>query len=313
MNAQLFKVSTLIFPMKRLDGYEYQEHWKFFKGNKIRLVPLKFEAEIFEHNWEILTEHNIVDLMSVVGKHAAEGWQPDDELRLYIHKAYVESLQSKRMTVKMMPVSYIYEARGAASEAVDSLLESRPITPVETITDLGMGDGSQLRRILNRVDHQRVLGFDIRQPEPQPGITYVKADLNDTVPLKDDSVDLCCMVDMFGQFALPPRGIREAVRITRPGGYILIADRNMTRQYPEQNADLLQIDILESKTVPVKVEEHPYPAREMVDRVMATSPELGVLTADEQEGIRRRLLQKDINTVILPYTIDYSCVLAQKK
>lgn len=298
--------------MKVIDEYEFQNNLKFSRGKAIQQVPMNFRAELVRHNGELLIINHVQDLFPTVRRLAEQGFVPAEELREYIQGPTFEQVSLRSKT--KVPYGY-YEAQDAAITAIDALLGQTEIPPVGQVVDLGSYDGKKFRHILDRVKHEHALALDIFLNPKEKGITYAKADLDFSLPLKDESVDLCCAVDSISQLAAPSIGAQNAIRTLKPGGYFLMADRNMNSSYFEKNAGKLGITVLKNITVPITVEEHPYPTEKLVDITMANSPELDVLDPKDVAYLRNKLLKEkkaESGQVLLSYDLNYFCVLARK-
>lgn len=107
----------------------------------------------------------------------------------------------------------------------------RLLPPLE-IADLGAGNGSFALLLANRA--RRVIAVDSsekmievgRAQAQQFGIANIDFRLGDMeeLPIESDSVDLACFSQSLHHAAHPPRAVREAFRILRPSGRILILD-----------------------------------------------------------------------------------------
>jgi ArsR family transcriptional regulator len=106
------------------------------------------------------------------------------------------------------------------------------LLPPMTIADLGSGDGSSA--ILLSRNAVQVIAVDssekmlevARDQAFRAGVTNVEFRLGDMqeVPIGDASVDLVFFSQSLHHAAHPDRAIREAARILRPGGRIVILD-----------------------------------------------------------------------------------------
>ncbi len=295
--------------MEIIDEYEVQEDYSFYRGNEIQPVSMRFRIELAQHNGELITLSHAQDLLPTVKHWIGKGFSPDEELRLFLDGPGVQRV-SVRSKVRV-PYVY-YEVQDSAITAIDALLEQTEIPPVEKVVDLGSSDGGKFRHILDRVKHGYALALDFFPNPKEKGITYARADLDFNLPLKDKSIDLCCAVDAIAQLAEPCLGAQNAIRTLKPGGYFLMVDRNMKSSYVEKNAEKFGITILKNMTIPITVEEHPYPTEKLVDIELANSPEL---RPTEVATLRNRLLRErkaESEQVILSYKIDYFCLLARK-
>jgi demethylmenaquinone methyltransferase/2-methoxy-6-polyprenyl-1,4-benzoquinol methylase len=100
-----------------------------------------------------------------------------------------------------------------------------------TIVDVGCGTGRLLRSAKERWPEARLIGID-----PSEGMIEIARKLNpdakfyvasaEAIPLADASVDLAFSTISFHHWSNQLGGIREIVRILRPGGSFILADLN---------------------------------------------------------------------------------------
>ncbi|HVC47322.1 MAG TPA: metalloregulator ArsR/SmtB family transcription factor [Terracidiphilus sp.] len=106
------------------------------------------------------------------------------------------------------------------------------LLPPMTIADLGAGNGSFALLLSQRAT--QVLAVDSSEKMLEVGRAQARAfgianidfrlgDMEE-LPIDSDSVDLACFSQSLHHAAHPPRAVREASRILRPGGRILILD-----------------------------------------------------------------------------------------
>jgi SAM-dependent methyltransferase len=118
-------------------------------------------------------------------------------------------------------------------ESGEALVDSLGITPGLDVLDLGCGDGTTAIPAAQR--GANVLGVDIASNLVAAGnerarslgldnITFQEGDASDLKDLEDDSFDL--VISIFGaMFAPKPADVaREVVRVTRPGGRIVMGN-----------------------------------------------------------------------------------------
>jgi ArsR family transcriptional regulator len=121
---------------------------------------------------------------------------------------------------------------------------------VETIVDLGTGPGMQLPMLRERHPNARIVGVELRDKmiataqviAAKANCEVIKADLAEQLPLDDSSCDLATCVMVLHEMVYPPALMKEAARILRPGGRMLIYDwvsRNL-RDYMEAGQALDQ-------------------------------------------------------------------------
>ena len=126
----------------------------------------------------------------------------------------------------------------AADDAADepdrllhrALVELTVATPLGDLLDIGCGQGRLLKLLASRA--QRVVGVDIDPRARQlaraevllaglPNCTLRQGDMN-ALPFADEEFDTVILDDVMGDAGAPAQALNEAVRLTRPGGRILM-------------------------------------------------------------------------------------------
>ena len=103
---------------------------------------------------------------------------------------------------------------------------------VENFVDLGTGSGRMLEIFADRYEHGS--GFDLsremlavaRANLDRAGVAHAQVRHGDlfAVPLESASADLVCIHQVLHYLAEPSSAVREAARLLRPGGRLLISD-----------------------------------------------------------------------------------------
>lgn len=146
---------------------------------------------------------------------------PDDEPQF---AADIEGLRGLRL-----------HAADAGTDEPDRLLyralvELTVATPLGDLLDIGCGQGRLLKLLASRA--QRVVGVDIDPKARQlaraevllaglPNCTLRQGDMN-ALPFADEEFDTVILDDVMGDAGAPAQALNEAVRLTRPGGRILM-------------------------------------------------------------------------------------------
>ncbi len=111
-----------------------------------------------------------------------------------------------------------------------ALVELTVATPLGDLLDVGCGQGRLLKLLASRA--QRVVGVDIDPKARQlaraevllaglPNCTLRQGDMN-ALPFADEEFDTVILDDVMGAARAPAQALNEAVRLTRPGGRILM-------------------------------------------------------------------------------------------
>jgi 2-polyprenyl-3-methyl-5-hydroxy-6-metoxy-1,4-benzoquinol methylase len=144
---------------------------------------------------------------------------------------------------------------------VASLLETR--SAHGTLVDVGCGAGDLWRATRDRFT--RCIGIDaVRYPELPEDVEFGRADLDrDRLPLTDACAEVTAAVEVIEHLENPRAFVRELVRVTKPGGWIVITTPNQLSVlslltlatkgqfsafqrsgYPAHRTALLEVDLL---------------------------------------------------------------------
>jgi ubiquinone/menaquinone biosynthesis C-methylase UbiE len=99
----------------------------------------------------------------------------------------------------------------------------------ESVLDVGCGTGRLLRRAYRYWPEAQLIGVDPAQGMIEkaklltPNATFFTA-MAESLPLKDNSVDLAISTTSFHHWQDQAAGIREIARVLRPGGYFMLVD-----------------------------------------------------------------------------------------
>lgn len=103
---------------------------------------------------------------------------------------------------------------------------------VDLFVDLGTGTGRMLEIFADR--YQSGVGYDLshemlavaRANLDEAGVTHAQARHGDlfSVPVESETADIVCLHQVLHYLAEPAGAVREAVRLLRPGGRLIISD-----------------------------------------------------------------------------------------
>jgi 2-polyprenyl-3-methyl-5-hydroxy-6-metoxy-1,4-benzoquinol methylase len=143
---------------------------------------------------------------------------------------------------------------------VASLLAGRGASG--TIVDVGCGTGDLWRATHGRI--ARHIGVDaVRYPDLPPDMSFERADLDrDPLPVADAAADAVAAVEVVEHLENPRAFVRELVRVTKPGGWVVVTTPNQlsglslltlllkgqysafqATDYPAHRTALLEIDL----------------------------------------------------------------------
>jgi ArsR family transcriptional regulator len=99
-----------------------------------------------------------------------------------------------------------------------------------TVADLGAGTGSVaaalalfVRRVIAIDNSAAMLNVARKRLQPYPNVELRRGDL-ESLPLDDASVDAATLMLVLPYLPAPDRAIREAARVLKPGGRLLVAE-----------------------------------------------------------------------------------------
>jgi ubiquinone/menaquinone biosynthesis C-methylase UbiE len=112
------------------------------------------------------------------------------------------------------------------------LLNSVMVFKDARIVELGCGDGSLLVEVANALGIRDFYGVDIDESALKKavgrGVKVFKADLNsDPLPFKDGFFDAVLMEEVIEHLVNPDNAIREAFRVLKAGGLLLLSTPNL--------------------------------------------------------------------------------------
>ncbi|MGD9895794.1 MAG: class I SAM-dependent methyltransferase [Candidatus Methylacidiphilaceae bacterium] len=119
-------------------------------------------------------------------------------------------------------------ARPEIHRKVSKLLRRLVLPKSARVLDIPLGPGAMAERL--RQDGFAVWGADLDLAQSDglhPSIRRERADLNATLPFPDQFFDLVLSLEGIEHLENPFHFIREAARVCRPGGYLLLSTPNI--------------------------------------------------------------------------------------
>jgi len=116
-------------------------------------------------------------------------------------------------------------------ECSTSVLENIPVLPGSTLLDVGCADGSLTAEWGEAAHATRVIGIEIFDAIAAQargrGIEVVSSDLNGTLDLADESVDIVTANQVIEHLHETDGFVRELRRVLRPGGVLVLSTNNL--------------------------------------------------------------------------------------
>jgi 2-polyprenyl-3-methyl-5-hydroxy-6-metoxy-1,4-benzoquinol methylase len=152
---------------------------------------------------------------------------------------------------------------GIVHGRVCQLLQQMPAQG-KTVADIGAGIGEFTRTLLKQFNFQQVVSTDYMTcpPDLQQRCTWHQADLNQSLPIADQSIDIACAIEVIEHLENPRHFSRQLFRILKPGGTAIITTPNNlalrskvslvvrgyffafgAQDYPAHISPILQIDM----------------------------------------------------------------------
>lgn len=134
-------------------------------------------------------------------------------------------------------------------ERIRRLLPSRP-----SYLDIGCGDGSLTIKVASIIEALEIYGVDVDESALaraiERGITALKCNLDEEpLPFTNDSFDLITAFEVIEHLNNPQRMLREAFRVLKEGGIIVIETPNVTGCVGRFIADQLKLTALTAKAL----------------------------------------------------------------
>jgi MPBQ/MSBQ methyltransferase len=122
------------------------------------------------------------------------------------------------------------------------------------ILDVACGMGATTRYLLRYYEPEDVTGINIGEKQLQicrknaPGCTFLQMDATE-LEFQDNSFDNIICVEAAFHFDTREKFVREAYRVLKPGGYLVLSDILMSRRAPHQPAGNYTKNLGEYKTL----------------------------------------------------------------
>ena len=160
------------------------------------------------------------------------------------------------------------------------------------LLDVGCQTGINTLRLARVVGASRVIGVEynlrtVREAARQ-GIWSVLADANRGLPLADDSIDIVTAMDVLEHLTDPRMLIRDAHRVLRPGGYLVLATPNLA-SWHNILALLLGLQPFSGPNLTTMLDADVDVVRRLHRRAYSL-PEEGDLLADEEQELHRHIV-----------------------
>jgi malonyl-CoA O-methyltransferase len=106
------------------------------------------------------------------------------------------------------------------------------LSPTARIADVGCGAGRYLRRLAEWLPGARLTGIDVAEASLRSlaGTAEGRKGSMLRLPAADGEFDAVLAVESLEHALMPRRAVRELCRVVRPGGHLLIIDKDVCRQ-----------------------------------------------------------------------------------
>jgi SAM-dependent methyltransferase len=152
----------------------------------------------------------------------------------------------------------------AAERYLESTVLPATIHPAADVLDLGCGPGCNLERFRRlNLPCARYVGLDLsptmlarRRPEVPAAASFILGDAH-RLPFADSRFDVILSTWMFSQLLAPLDVVREARRLLRPGGWLIVACFARSRGLPAVLLRLVEPVFLMRSVPPQEIQTWP--------------------------------------------------------
>lgn len=99
------------------------------------------------------------------------------------------------------------------------------------ILDCGCREGDNARRMADQIGTNKIIGLDYILSAlfhaGKRGIVCIQSNLNDSIPLQNDSVDMILATDVIEHLINPSVFVKEMFRVLKPSGYTILDTPNL--------------------------------------------------------------------------------------
>lgn len=111
--------------------------------------------------------------------------------------------------------------------AEEAIRRSVGDAPLGVVADIGGGWGELSLALAGRAERVYLLDYSPPPADALPAnVTPVQADLNQTWPLADETLDFALSTEVIEHVENPRHFLREMKRVTKPGGFLFITTPN---------------------------------------------------------------------------------------
>lgn len=157
---------------------------------------------------------------------------------------------NRRISQAITP-RHVHEANVfGAYRKIGALLLSRP--DVRNVVDVGAGKGWHFPRYYKDWYGIRLIGLDIDGAEMEPNADLdvkIECDVADQIPMQDNSADLFMVHSGIEHFSNNQRFLVNALRILRPGGFLVA-------QFPSRHAPFVLANRLLPQAISQRILNH---------------------------------------------------------